>query len=52
MAGIAEITIGETLADPDDPRPLPLITVDEPAISMTLGVNTSPLVGRADAAPS
>ena len=37
--------IGETLADPDDPRPLPLITVDEPAISMTLGVNTSPLVG-------
>ena len=38
--------IGETLADPDDPRPLPLITVDEPAISMTLGVNTSPLVGK------
>ena len=38
--------IGETLADPDDPRPLPLITVDEPAISMTIGVNTSPLVGR------
>ncbi|HEY2507002.1 MAG TPA: translational GTPase TypA [Streptosporangiaceae bacterium] len=47
VAGIAGIMIGETLADPDDPRPLPLITVDEPAISMTIGVNTSPLVGRA-----
>src|SRR6266571_1492847 len=47
VAGIGEIMIGETLADPDDPRPLPLITVDEPAISMTIGVNTSPLVGRA-----
>src|SRR5580658_8152378 len=47
VAGIGNIMIGETLADPDDPRPLPLITVDEPAISMTLGVNTSPLVGRA-----
>jgi GTP-binding protein len=47
IAGIPEITIGETLADPDDPRPLPLITVDEPAISMTIGTNTSPLVGRA-----
>jgi GTP-binding protein len=46
IAGIPEITIGETLADPDDPRPLPLITVDEPAISMTIGTNTSPLVGR------
>jgi GTP-binding protein TypA/BipA len=46
VAGIAEITIGETLADPDDPRPLPLITVDEPAISMTIGTNTSPLAGR------
>jgi GTP-binding protein len=46
VAGIADIMIGETLADPDDPRPLPLITVDEPAISMTIGVNTSPLVGR------
>ncbi|MGI9085886.1 MAG: translational GTPase TypA [Aeromicrobium sp.] len=45
-AGIPEITIGETLADPDDPRPLPLITVDEPAISMTIGINTSPLSGR------
>jgi GTP-binding protein len=46
VAGIADIMIGETLADPDDPRPLPLITVDEPAISMTIGVNTSLLVGR------
>ncbi len=46
VAGIGQIMIGETLADPDDPRPLPLITVDEPAISMTIGVNTSPLVGR------
>jgi GTP-binding protein TypA/BipA len=46
VAGIPEITIGETLADPDDPRPLPLITVDEPAISMTIGANTSPLAGR------
>ncbi len=46
IAGIDEITIGETLADPDDPRPLPLIRVDEPAISMTIGTNTSPLVGR------
>jgi GTP-binding protein len=45
VAGISDIMIGETLADPDDPRPLPLITVDEPAISMTIGVNTSPLVG-------
>jgi GTP-binding protein len=46
VAGIPEITIGETLADPDDARPLPLITVDEPAISMTIGTNTSPLAGR------
>jgi GTP-binding protein len=46
VAGISGIMIGETLADPDDPRPLPLITVDEPAISMTIGVNTSPLVGQ------
>jgi GTP-binding protein len=46
VAGIPEIMIGETLTDPDDPRPLPLITVDEPAISMTIGLNTSPLVGR------
>src|SRR5690606_9275490 len=46
VAGIPDIMIGETLADPDDPRPLPLITVDEPAISMTIGTNTSPLAGR------
>jgi GTP-binding protein len=46
IAGIPEITIGETLADPDDARPLPLITVDEPSISMTIGINTSPLSGQ------
>ncbi|MGH3882362.1 MAG: GTP-binding protein, partial [Pseudonocardiaceae bacterium] len=46
IAGIAEITIGDTLADVDDPRPLPRITVDEPVIAMTLGINTSPLAGR------
>jgi GTP-binding protein len=47
IAGIPEIMIGDTLADPDDPRPLPFITVDEPAISMTIGTNSSPLAGRA-----
>ncbi len=46
IAGIPEITIGETLADAEDPHPLPLITVDEPAISMTIGANSSPLAGR------
>ncbi|HEX4223032.1 MAG TPA: translational GTPase TypA [Pseudonocardiaceae bacterium] len=46
IAGIPDITIGDTLADPDDPEALPRITVDEPAISMTIGVNTSPLAGR------
>ena len=46
VAGFPDITIGETLADPDDVRPLPTITVDEPAISMTIGTNTSPLVGK------
>jgi GTP-binding protein len=46
VAGIPEIMIGETLADVDDPAPLPLIRVDEPAISMTIGTNTSPLSGR------
>ncbi|HWB36906.1 MAG TPA: translational GTPase TypA [Rugosimonospora sp.] len=46
VAGIPEIMIGETLADAENPTPLPLITVDEPAISMTIGTNTSPLVGR------
>ena len=45
VAGIEEITIGETIADADDVRPLPAITVDEPAISMTIGTNTSPLAG-------
>ena len=46
VAGIENITIGETLADPNDVRPLPMITVDDPAISMTIGINTSPLAGR------
>ncbi|WP_300592139.1 translational GTPase TypA [Microbacterium sp.] len=46
IAGIEEITIGETIADPEDVRPLPAITVDDPAISMTIGTNTSPLVGK------
>jgi GTP-binding protein len=46
LAGIPEVTIGETLADPDDPRPLPVITVDEPSLSVTIGVNTSPLAGK------
>ncbi len=46
IAGIADITIGETLSDPDDPQPLPLIHVDEPSISMTIGINTSPLAGQ------
>jgi GTP-binding protein len=46
VAGLPEVTIGETLADPDDPRPLPVSTVDEPSLSMTVGINTSPLSGR------
>jgi GTP-binding protein len=46
IAGIPEITIGETLADPDDPRPLPVITIDEPSLAMTVGINTAPLAGR------
>ncbi len=46
VAGIPEITIGETLADAEDPRPLPVITVDEPSISMTIGINTAPLAGQ------
>jgi len=50
VAGIEDITIGETLTDVDDPRPLPLITVDDPAISVTIGINTSPLAGRAKGA--
>ncbi len=46
VAGMAEVTIGETLADAEDPRPLPVITVDEPAMSITIGVNSSPLAGK------
>src|SRR4051812_45797067 len=46
VAGIADVTIGETLADRDDPRPLPVITVDEPSLSVTIGINTSPLAGQ------
>jgi GTP-binding protein len=46
IAGIPDITIGETLSDPENPKPLPLITVDEPSISMTIGINTSPLAGK------
>ena len=46
VAGIADITIGETLADLDDPRPLPVITIDDPSLSMTIGINTSQLAGR------
>jgi len=46
IAGMSDIMIGETLADPENPVALPLITVDEPAISMTIGTNTSPLAGR------
>jgi GTP-binding protein len=46
IAGIPEITIGETLADLDDPRPLPVISVDEPSLSVTIGINTSPLAGQ------
>jgi len=46
VAGFEDITIGETLADPNDVRPLPTITVDDPAISMTIGTNTSPIIGK------
>jgi GTP-binding protein len=46
IAGIPEITIGETLADLDDPRPLPLMTIDEPSLSVTIGINTAPLAGQ------
>jgi GTP-binding protein len=46
VAGIPEITIGETLADAEDPRPLPVITVDEPSLSVTIGINDSPLSGH------
>ncbi len=46
VAGLEEVTIGETLADPVDPRPLPVIEVDEPSLSIVLGINTSPLAGK------
>ncbi|HUS21876.1 MAG TPA: GTP-binding protein, partial [Aeromicrobium sp.] len=46
VAGLPEVTIGDTLTDPQDPRPLPRLDVDEPTLSMTIGVNTSPLSGR------
>ena len=46
VAGIPEVTIGETLADADDPRPLPVIGVDEPSLAITIGINTSPLAGQ------
>jgi GTP-binding protein len=46
VAGLPEVTIGETLADPADPRPLPVISVDEPSLSLTIGINTSPLAGK------
>jgi GTP-binding protein len=45
VAGLEEVTIGETLADPEDPRPLPVISVDEPSLSIVVGINTSPLAG-------
>ncbi|HEY8000719.1 MAG TPA: translational GTPase TypA [Solirubrobacterales bacterium] len=46
VGGIDEVTIGETLADPDDPRPLPVITVDEPSLSIVIGINNGPLAGK------
>ncbi|MEX2100517.1 MAG: translational GTPase TypA [Acidimicrobiia bacterium] len=46
IAGLPDVTIGETLADVDDPRPLPVIHVDDPSLSMTIGINTSPLSGQ------
>jgi GTP-binding protein len=49
IAGIPEIMIGDTLANADDPRPLPVIRIDEPSIGMTIGVNTSPLAGKGEA---
>src|SRR5438128_2031812 len=45
LAGLPDVTIGETIADPDDPRPLPVTAVDEPSLSVTIGINTSPLAG-------
>ena len=46
VAGLAGVTIGETLADPEDPRPLPVITVDQPSLAVVIGINTSPLAGQ------
>ncbi len=46
VSGLPEVTIGETLADPQDPRPLPVISVDEPSLSIVIGINTSPIAGR------
>jgi GTP-binding protein TypA/BipA len=46
LAGLPGVTIGETIADPLDPRPLPVTTVDEPSLSVTIGINTSPLAGK------
>jgi GTP-binding protein len=46
VAGIPEVTIGETLSDPDDPRPLAVVAVDEPSLSMTIGINSSPVAGQ------
>ncbi len=46
IAGLPDVTIGETIADVDDPRPLPVIHVDDPSLAMTIGINTSPLAGR------
>ncbi|HEY8408173.1 MAG TPA: translational GTPase TypA [Gaiellaceae bacterium] len=45
IAGLPDVTIGETIADPDDPRPLPVTAVDEPSLAITIGINTSPLAG-------
>jgi GTP-binding protein len=47
VAGLGDVTVGETVTDPDDPRPLPVISIDEPSLSMRFGVNTSPFAGRA-----
>jgi GTP-binding protein len=46
IAGLSEVTFGETLSDPDDPKPLPVSHLDDPSLSMTIGINTSPLSGR------
>ena len=46
VAGLPGVTIGETLADPDDPRPVPVVEVDEPSLSMTIGINSAPLAGQ------